>query len=163
LFLTEFKGYLDRLRENIEALDEAIATAKRMSKREDKSALQWTKTLRDLVELRNSTLERIKVHLLGRDETGAPTEPPDHYDGNELVEFERDFQNFLSPWTQDDLKLKCRDCGKSGEEVSERRIITAYDSIGLPKEIDLDLCPECYAKRKGAEPPDPDEGEDNEE
>jgi hypothetical protein len=30
-----------------------------------------------LVELRNTTLANIKVHLLGRDETGAITEPED--------------------------------------------------------------------------------------
>ena len=160
--MTEFKGYLDRLRENVEALDEAIATAKRMSKREDKSALQWTKTLRDLVELRNSTLERIKVHLLGRDETGAPTEPPDHYDGNELVEFERDFQNFLSPWTRKDLELECQDCHKFSEEVSQRRIITSYTSYGAPNYDDFDLCPDCYAKRKAAEPPYPKDGDGEE-
>lgn len=36
--------------------------------------MQWAKTLRDLVELRNSTLANIKAHMLGRDETGVITE-----------------------------------------------------------------------------------------
>ena len=56
-------------------LDEQIATARKMSKPKGKAdkalALQWAKTLRDLVELRNTTLGNIKMHLLGRDETGA--------------------------------------------------------------------------------------------
>jgi hypothetical protein len=67
------------------------------------AALQWARTLRDLLELRNTTLGNIKVHLLGRDKGGAPCEPPDVYDDNSEVEFERDFQMFLRSWTQDDL------------------------------------------------------------
>jgi hypothetical protein len=57
------------MRENLETLDEQIANARVMSKRKgkDANALQWTKTLRDLVELRNETLEKIKGHVLGRD------------------------------------------------------------------------------------------------
>jgi len=50
--LTKFKGYLDRLRENVESLDEAIETAKANSKKRGRDALQWAKTLRDLIELR---------------------------------------------------------------------------------------------------------------
>lgn len=161
--MTKFKGYLDRLRENVEALDEAIATARTMSKKKgkDSNALQWVKTLRDLIELRNTTLGNIKTHLLGRDESGTGTEPQDFFDGNPEIEFERAFQRFLSPWTREDLKLKCQDCGVSIEEVSTRRIITRQDII--PDYVDLDLCPSCYAKRKAAEPPEPQDEEDDEE
>jgi len=149
--LTKFKGYLDRLRENVESLDEAIATARTMSKKKgkDANALQWAKTLRDLIELRNTTLGNIKVHLLGRDETGAPIEPPDNenYDGDEQIMFERDFQAFLSPWTREDLRLKCEDCGIESEEVSLRRFYRTYVS-----DVYARLCPDCYRKRLAKEP-----------
>lgn len=47
-------------------------------KKADKAAsLQWAKTLRDLVEVRNTTMGNIKVHLLGSDGTGTPNEPPE--------------------------------------------------------------------------------------
>lgn len=46
---------------------------------DNRIALQWAKTLRDLVELHDTTLANIKVHLLGRDETGAANEPPGLY------------------------------------------------------------------------------------
>jgi len=63
-------GYLDRLRENIEVLDEQIENARKMSKPNKKgdrrAALQSAKILRDLVELRNETLDKIKVHLSER-------------------------------------------------------------------------------------------------
>jgi hypothetical protein len=139
--LTKFKGYLDRLRENLETLDEQIENARAMSKRKgkDANALQWAKTLRDLIELRNETLEKIKVHLLGRDETGSPTEPADYFDGNPEVAYERYFKNMLSPWTLQDLKLKCEDCGKLSEEVSNHY----FDE----EEEYLDLCEKCYDKR----------------
>ena len=44
----KFKGHLDRLRENVDVLDEAIANARRLSKSKKKgdNPLQWTKTLR---------------------------------------------------------------------------------------------------------------------
>jgi hypothetical protein len=136
------------LRENVEALDEAIETARAMSKSkkgsDSRTRLQWAKTLRDLVELRNTTLGNIKVHLLGRDETGAATEPPDNYDGNEQIMFEREFQTFLAPWTREDLKLKCVDCGCESEEVSDRFVKGEGDH--------MDLCPACYAKREAKEP-----------
>lgn len=148
--MTEFRGYLDRLRENVEVLDEAIANARVMSKKngKDANALQWTKTLRDLVELRNATLASIKVHLLGRHETGSMNEPGDVYAGNEEVEFERAFQRFLSPWTLDDLKLRCEDCGQVSDNVSNR-IFDArwFGSKLLPTEYH-NLCPDCYCKRK---------------
>jgi hypothetical protein len=94
-FLTRIDGYLDHLPENLEVLDEAIANARKMSKPKGKgnkaAALQWAKTLRDLVELRNTTLANIKAHLLGRDETGATNEPGDVYAGNVQVEYEERF------------------------------------------------------------------------
>jgi hypothetical protein len=154
--LTKFKGYLDRLRENVEALDEAIETARANSKgkkgSDSRTALQWAKTLRDLVEVRNTTLSNIKIHLLGRDETGAATEPPDHYNSNEQVMFEREFQTFLAPWTREDLKLECQDCSVSSEEVEEQEINTGRDRLGLLTSIRLNLCPACYARRKAKEP-----------
>jgi len=135
------------LRENVLVLDEQIAVARKMSKPKGKAdkalALQWAKTLRDLVELRNTTLGNIKMHLLGRAETGAATEPPDAYSENTQVEFERYFRNQLSPWTQDDLKLECEDCGLKSEGVSNRHFSHSYPE---PDE-DFDLCGKCYDKR----------------
>ena len=50
------------------------------------------------------------------------------------------------------MKLKCVDCGVSSQEVSERTVYkTAYDYDNL------NLCPACYAKRKGEEPEENDE------
>jgi hypothetical protein len=140
----KLNGFLDRLRENLEVLDEQIQNARVMSKKKDKdaNALQWTKTLRDLIELRNVTLDKIKIHLLGRDQTGASTEPPDHYNGNSEVMFERDFQKFLSPWTRQNLELKCDDCRVKSEEVSGHYIET--------EEEHLNLCEKCYEKRETA-------------
>jgi hypothetical protein len=98
------KGFLDRLRENLVVLDESIETARRMSKKKDARALQWSKNLRELIELRNTTLEKVKIHLLGRDETGASNEPPDIYiskeDGEPTDEFEHLFEKFLSRTNQ---------------------------------------------------------------
>ncbi|MCX6658952.1 MAG: hypothetical protein NTX81_01030 [Candidatus Bathyarchaeota archaeon] len=148
--MTKFKGYLDRLRENLETLDEQIENARKMSKVKKKGdnrvALQYSKTLRDLVELRDKTLINIKAHLLGRDETGAVHEPSDVYSGNQEVEFERAFKTFMAPWTAADLKLKCDDCGKESEEVTTRHIQRGYESDYF------DLCNECSEKRKTQEP-----------
>jgi len=147
--LAKFKGYLDRLRENLEALDEQIANAREMSKVKTKGqdkavALQYVKTLRDLVELRDKTLLHIKAHLLGRDETGVVNEPSDAYNGNQEVEFERAFKTFMAPWTAEDLKLKCIDCGLESEEVTNRRFYHKFTSDDY-----FDLCNKCYEKRKG--------------
>ena len=145
-FLTHFKGFLDRLRENLEVLDEQISEARKMSKsgrrRKDPASLQWTKTLRDLVQLRNETLDKIKAHMLGRDETGVVMEPPDHYDGQPEISFERDFSKLLAPWSKADLKLECQDCKANSEAVSTR----VFDH---PHELDeyVDLCDKCYDKR----------------
>jgi len=152
--LTKIKGYLDRLRENIDVLDESIANARKMSKRKgkDANALQWTKTLRDLVELRNTTLANIKAHMNGRDETGAVQEPPDLYDENPQIEFERYFRNLMTPWTPNDLKLKCEDCGVESEDVSHRDFQELKDSHWktIVEAEDADLCPQCVEKRKAA-------------
>ena len=144
--MTKFKGYLDRLRENLVTLDEQIENARKMSKVKkggEGVALQYSKTLRDLVELRDKTLLNIKAHLLGRDETGAINEPSDVYAGNQEVEFERAFKTFMAPWTAADLKLKCTDCGLESEEVTTRRIEHKFD----PDEYFV-LCSECYEKRE---------------
>jgi hypothetical protein len=155
------------MRENLEALDEAIDEAKAASKSrkgsDSRIRLQWTKTLRDLVELRNNTLLSIKVHLLGRGESGAPIEPEGFFEGNVQVEFERYFQRLISPWSPDQLKLECQDCHACSMSVSRRRFITDYDDIG-PNYDHLNLCPECYAKRQANEPePPPDEEEEDDE
>jgi hypothetical protein len=153
-------GYLDRLRENLEVLDEQIANARKMSTpgrkgMEKAAALQWAKTLRDLVDLRNTTLEKIKAHVLGVSETGSVREPADHYSGNSEVMFERDFARLLSPWTRQDLKLECVDCGKESEDVSTRRFPREYQTDEL-----FDLCDRCYEKRTAK---DTDESEESSE
>lgn len=60
--------------------------------------------------------------LLGRDETGAIREPEDYWDGNQQIKFERYFKNQLSPWTTEDLKLKCEDCKVLSEDVSDHYV-----------------------------------------
>ena len=150
-------GYLDRLRENLETLDEQIANARKMSKPGRKgadkaAALQWAKTLRDLVELRNTTLVNIKTHLLGRDETGSPNEPDDIWHDNSEVEYERYFRSVLTPWTQQHLKLKCEDCGKESEEVSTREFSHEYEADEY-----FDLCGKCYEKRIQTTAAEPDQ------
>lgn len=88
-------GYLDRLRENLVLVDEGIERARGMGGVDGREALQWAKLLRDLVEQRTLVLTEVKAHLLGRDESGAVRPPPNCYDGNPEVMFERDFRNFL--------------------------------------------------------------------
>jgi hypothetical protein len=147
-------GYLDRLGQNLEVLDEEIERVRSVSKakgRDDRAALQWAKLLRDLVEQRNVTLTEIKAHLLGRDQTGAIRDPPDHYDGSSQVMFERDFQQFFGGSKGSDLRLRCEDCGVEGEDVSPRLIVTQV-SLGVgdytvPRDEYHDLCPRCYKKR----------------
>lgn len=149
-------GYLDRLRENLETLDEQIVNARKMSKRKgkDSNALQWAKVLRDLVELRDTTLANIKAHLLGRDETGATNEPDDVYAGNSQVEYERYFRSLLSPWTQQDLKLKCEDCGVESEEVYRRTFSHPY-----PQDDEhFYLCDKCLGKRTAKQTSESEEG-----
>jgi len=152
----KLNGYLDHLRENLETLDEQIVNARKMSKKKgkDSNALQWAKTLRDLVELRNTTLANIKAHLLGRDETGATNEPDDVYVGNPQVEYERYFRKLLSPWTQQDLKLKCEDCGVESEDTTNRHFPREHASDDY-----FDLCDRCYEKRTAKEGDEPGESE----
>ena len=131
------------MRENVEVLDEQIANARVMSKKKDTNALQWAKTLRDLIELRSVQLDKIKGHLLGRDETGAVIEPENYWEDNQQIEFERYFKNQLSPWTLEDLKMECVDCHVKSEDVSNR-----YFSHPYPESSEnLDLCEKCYSKR----------------
>jgi len=129
-------GYLDRLRENLETLDSAIDDAKKMTKKGAEGRARL-KAIRDLVELRNMTLDRVKVHLLGRNQTGAPYEPEDLWSDNSEVMFERWFKSQMEPWTQRDLELTCKDCGKESEEVLAR---SDCDHV--------DLCDGCYEKRQ---------------
>ena len=135
------KGFLARLKENVEVLDSAIDDAKKMGKKGAEGRARL-KAIRDLVELRNATLTQIKVHLLGRDETGAPAEPIDFWDDNPEVMFERQFEAMLS---RKGLELNCVDCGKSSEEVETRLF---HHSTGCDS---ADLCNTCYEKRKKLE------------
>jgi hypothetical protein len=137
-------GFLDRLRENLEALDEQVCLARKNSK--GKGGLQWAKLTRDLIEQRNLTLDRIKAHLLGRTEVGNIKEPEDYYGSNPEVEFERTFQIFLSQWTRKDLKLPCTECQKASEDVTQRRLVVAKDAWGNDETQYRDLCPKCFKK-----------------
>jgi hypothetical protein len=144
-------GYLDHLRRNIENLDVAIGEIQKAPKGEKAAEKRARlKLLRDLTELQNSTLMTVKTHLLGRDETGSPKEPPDIYEGTDQVEFERYFKGMLSPWTDEHLKLQCEDCGKNSEEVSTHHFPEEYaeDSYTQLKAAEnVDLCKSCYGKR----------------
>jgi hypothetical protein len=144
------------LRENLEVLDEAVANARKMSKPARKgadkaAALQWAKTLRDLVEVRNATLLNIKAHILGRDETGAVNDPANVYSRNGEVMFERNFRRLLQPWTLEDLKLKCEDCGVESEDVFsrsfEKQVPLGIGDMMTTETEHHDLCSRCYEKR----------------
>lgn len=165
-------GYLDRLRENLRFLDEAIGEVERSRKAEKRMdgrlAIQFAKILRNLVEERDQTLLQIKGHLLGRDATGAIREPGQVYVGNPEVMFERDFQNFLQqPWTLHDLDLKCEDCGVENQDVRTRTIQKqvpySYSIPPLFPELAAEartdtttqteyplLCEKCYEKRQAS-------------
>ena len=132
-----FKGYLERLRENVEVLDSAIDDAKAMGKKGAEGRARL-KAIRDLVELRNSTLNQFKTHLLGRDETGAPNEPADYWEDNPELMFERQFDAVMR---RNGLELKCVDCGKESEEVETRL-------FSRPGGCDrVDLCESFFEKR----------------
>jgi hypothetical protein len=155
----KFRSYLDRLREDLEVLDETIATARKMSKPKGKAdketralALQWAKTLRDLIERRETTLAAIKVHLLGRNETGSPNEPQDCWNENPEVMYERWFREQMSPWTLDDLKLRCEDCGIESEDVENHMFHEIRDRhyVALVEQESANLCPRCVQKREAA-------------
>ena len=137
-------GFLDRLRENLETLDEQVALARKNSK--GKGGLQWAKLTRDLIEQRNLTLDRIKAHLLGRTEVGNIKEPKDYYGSNPEVEFERTFQTFLSPWIRKDLRLPCTNCGKESEDVTQRQLVVGKDAWGNDETKYSDLCRKCFNK-----------------
>jgi hypothetical protein len=138
---------LDRFRENIQVLDESIESIRRTPKDEKPAEKRARlKLLRDYVELENATLTTVKTHLLGRDETGAPIEPADHYEGNEQVEFERYFSKILSQWTRKDFKLECSECHRESEDVTRREIVVGKESWGSDITEGRNLCPECYDK-----------------
>lgn len=117
-------GYLNRLRRNLRKLDNAIedtSKAVRGERPADKRAR--LKLLRDLIELQSAALAATKTHLLGRDSTGSPTEPPENWDDNPTLRFERVFASQLeSDWTKDDLEEKCSECGESSMFVDEVEI-----------------------------------------
>ena len=97
-----------------------------------------------------------KTHLLGRDETGATKEPPDVYDDNDQVEFERYFHGIFSSWTQDELKLKlkCEDCAVESEDVSsrsfEKQVPLGIGDMTTTGTQYHNLCQRCYDKRTTA-------------
>jgi len=143
-------GFLDHLRENLAILDEQIENARAMSKEKGTGALQWAKTLRDLIQLRNETLDKIKSHLLGRDETGAVKEPLDFHssDNHPLTLFERRVHDYLAkPWTVEGLKIKCEKCGTESESTRTRAFEKFYVTNNYSRYIqreDEDLCNPCY-------------------
>lgn len=139
-------GFLDHLKSNLQVLDEQIELARGMSK--SKNGLQWAKNLRDLIELRNTTLDKIKAHLLGRDETGTIKEPPSVYDDNHpQTMFERYFHGLSEPMSLEDLKLKCEKCETESEGTQSRYFERYqvdkgyYDVIQYKRQ---DLCDGCY-------------------
>lgn len=148
-------GYLDRLRQNLEILDEAIEKLQYNGKGkkgvDDRASLQWGKLLRDLLEQRNATLTEIKAHLLGRDETGAIRDPPNHCGASPQVMFERDFQTFLERWRGSALRLRCQDCGVESENVCPRPFEkeVSFPDTNLTTTLTeyLNLCPKCHKKR----------------
>jgi uncharacterized small protein (DUF1192 family) len=148
-------GYLDQLRENVATLDETLALARKMGKSkkagDHHATIQTLKLIRDLAEVRNATLLSIKAHILGRDETGTVKEPANVYSGNAQVMFERDFKRLLEPWTLEDLKLECEDCGAESEGVFsrsfEKQVSLGVGDIMTTETEHRDLCSRCYAKR----------------
>jgi len=102
------------------------------------------------------TLLNIKAHILGRNETGAVKEPANVYNGNSEVMFERNFRRLLQPWTLEDLKLKCEDCGVESEGVFSRSFEVKVPFPYLPGEFMNeteyhDLCLKCSEKRSVTE------------
>lgn len=136
-------GWLDRHRGILEFLEEAIENAHEMSQartgrgHDNASRLEWTKAMMRLIEVYDAQLHSVKRHIWGA--TGEPGEAR-----NGLIEFERMFQGcVLDPWTPEDLKLECEDCGASREDVSNHEFeLENYETE------EHDLCPRCYAKRK---------------
>ena len=161
-------GYLDQLRENVATLDETLALARKMGKSkkagDHHATIQTLKLIRDLAEVRNATLLSIKAHILGRDETGTVKEPANVYSGNAQVMFERDFKRLLEPWTLEDLKLECEDCGAESEGVIsrsfEKQVPFGVGDMMTTETEHHDLCSRCYAKRTAK---DTDESEESSE
>ncbi|TSA43310.1 hypothetical protein D4R54_01130 [archaeon] len=149
--MTELHGFLDHLRENLQILDEQIENARAMSKEKGTGALQWAKTLRDLVQLRNETLDKIKSHLLGRDETGTVKEPLDFHSSqtHPLTLFERRVHDYLAkPWTVEGLRIKCEKCVTESETTQTRhyeRYTVSKDYSYIQRKSE-DLCDPCYEK-----------------
>jgi len=144
--LKALNGFLDRFHENLRLTDRMIADARKSSenkKLDSRARIQYLKILGAAVEERERILLDIKAHLLGRGESGVVREPSEVWDYNSEVEFERCFQNMLSPWTHEDLKLKCEDCGVWNENVTHRRFHHPYPE----EDENYDLCPKCYDKK----------------
>ena len=142
-------GSLDRLREHLEILDEALLTARKLARPKkgaaDRDAIQGLKILRDLVQERNATLDRIQVALLGRDEVGVPCSPQDYFTANQEVEYERLFKRMLTPWTEQDLKIECERCHNCSENVTSHNLERKehFEGYTLTKTERRNLCPKC--------------------
>jgi hypothetical protein len=147
-------GWLDRRRYILTVLEEQIEAARLESQsrtgrgRDNKSRLEWAKNLLRLLEMYDAQLETIKRHIHGNTTPGAGEEPGQQANG--LIEFERRFQNAVqNPWGPESLKLKCVDCGKLSEEVSECQVPGETELLGkkFQDSVWLNLCSNCYEKR----------------
>jgi len=143
-------GFLDRLAEHLQVLDEAIETAQSLAKPKkpasSRDTIQGLKILRDLISERNATLDRIQAVLLGRHETGVTRSPEDVYLGDGQILFEREFHRMLQPWRESDLRIKCEECGRSSNEVYRRRIRVGVNHWGSEETEDHRLCDRCFKK-----------------
>lgn len=154
LFLTANRvdGFLPRLSRNLHVLDDAIESVRIAPKSEKPSEKrQRLKLLFALIEQENMMLTSLKSHVLGRTESGSPAEPRNHYDSTPEIQFERTVHGLLARnWTEQDLELKCSECGNSSISVVERSLPEGRDQFGLPSTQHRDLCVECYQKLSGS-------------
>jgi len=142
-------GFLDHLRSNLQVLDESIEDSRKVPEGErptDKRAR--LKLLRDLVELRGATLDRLKSHLLGLTETGSIKEPPTVFADQNFPQtlFERYFHALSEPMSLEDLKLKCDKCRAESETTKTRHYEQYYVSNDwkyIQRRAE-NLCDGCY-------------------
>lgn len=99
-----------------------------------------------LLELYDLQLEAIKRHVYGSSAPGAGSEPGEERTG--LIQFERDFQHLVQePWSPEDLKLECEDCGSTSVGVYTRNFPGEWVDGELTDDEELELCDKCYEKR----------------
>jgi len=102
-----------------------------------------------MIELQEASLAAVKVHLLGRDQTGAPTEPEACWSSNNMIMFKRYFHEQLSPWTENNLKIEYQECRKNSRNVA-RKLVVAKDKYNDEKTEYQDLCPFCFESLQSA-------------